>query len=579
MRLSQYLAPTLREEPAEAEIPSHRLMLRAGLMRKVAAGIYTFLPLGTRAIQKVEQIVREEMNRAGALEVRLPIVQPAELWQETGRWEEYGPEMFRLSDRHGRLFALGPTHEEIVTDLVRGTVSSYRQLPLTLYQIQNKYRDEVRPRFGVMRSREFVMKDAYSFDRDEEGMHRSYRAMYEAYERVFRRCGLEFRVVEADSGAIGGSYTHEFMALAESGEAEVVWCPRCGYAADAEKAESAAPPAGEEPLRPLERVATPGVRTIQELVDFLPVDVGHTAKILFYVATYAGGREELVAAVLRGDRTLNEIKLKNALGALQVRMADQERVLRETGAPFGSAGPVGLRGARLLLDREVAAGRNWAVGANEEDWHLRNANPGRDFPAGPVHDLRLAGAGDPCPRCGEPMESRAGIEVGQVFELGTKYSERLGATFYDEEGRSRPILMGCYGIGVTRTVAAVIEQHHDESGIVWPVSVAPFEAVVVPVHYAEPAQREAAERLYRELQEAGVEVALDDRDERSGVKFNDADLVGYPYRVTVGPKALARGEVELTRRAGRQTESLPLEELADVLRRRLAADRAALSAE
>ncbi|MBT9258513.1 MAG: proline--tRNA ligase [Clostridiales bacterium] len=570
MRLSQYFFTTLREDPADAEIASHRLMIRAGLIRKAAAGIYTYMPLGQRAVMKVSQIVREEMERAGALEVGLPIVQPAELWFRTGRWYAYGPEMWRLNDRHGRQYALGPTHEEIITDLVAGEVKSWRQLPFTLFQIQLKYRDEVRPRFGVMRAREFLMKDAYSFDRDPEGMEASYWTMYHAYQRIFARVGLTFGAVEADSGAIGGSHTHEFMAYADYGEASLVVCPACGYAANVERATSSPrfqslyPGEGEAPLT---RIPTPGVRTIDDLVAFSGVPKDHTAKILFYEVTFAvpeGERTELVAALVRGDAELNEVKLLNALpGALRATLASREAVLSATGAPFGSAGPVGLRGVyRILADEEIARGKNFAVGANEEDWHYLNANMGRDFTADAVVDLRLVGAGDRCPKCGEALQARRGIEVGQVFQLGTLYSEKLGAYFLDQDGQQKPIWMGCYGIGVTRTVAAAIEQSHDEKGIIWPYSIAPYHAIVVPLHNEDPSLMATAEGIYREMGRLGVEVLLDDRDERAGVKFSDADLMGFPLRVTVGERSLREGQVEIFHRHTGQVEKVPVEKAA-----------------
>lgn len=569
MRLSTLLAPTLRETPAEAEIASHQLMLRAALMLKVAAGIYTFLPLGHRAIGKVERIVREEMDRQGAQELRLPIVQPAELWQETGRWAEYGDEMWRVEDRHGRRFCLGPTHEEIITDLVRNEVRSYRQLPLILYQMQNKYRDEIRPRFGVMRAREFIMKDAYSFDRDEAGMGESYAKMYEAYRRIFTRCGLDFRAVEADAGAIGGNYTHEFMALADAGEALLVYCDACGYAANAEKAEGVAPEPADEPALAVERVHTPDARTIMEVASCLGIDPARTAKILFYWSIAADGRQDLVAVLVRGDRELNEVKLKNHLGALHVRMAEAEEVAAATGAPVGFAGPVGLRGARLLADREVVAAHNLCCGANEADYHLLNVNPGRDFQPSAVADLRLVRAGDACPRCRRPLDARRGIEVGQVFQLGTKYSEAMGATFLDEQGQTRPAVMGCYGIGVTRTVAAIIEQNHDADGIVWPVGVAPFQVVIVPVNNEDERQRRTAAEIYAALRSAGIEACLDDRDERAGVKFKDADLLGFPFRVTLGPRALIEGKVEVSDRRTREVVLVPVDQAVIALRERI----------
>ncbi len=575
MRLSSLLAPTLRETPGEAEIASHQLMLRAGLMRKVAAGIYTFLPLGHRVLFKVERIVREELDRQGCQEVRLPIVQPAEIWHETGRWADYGDEMWRLKDRHGRQFCLGPTAEEMITDLVRNEVRSYRQLPITLYQIQNKYRDEIRPRFGVMRAREFIMKDAYSFHRDEACLAETYARMYEAYWRIFTRCGLDFRVVEADPGAIGGSTTHEFMVLADTGEADLVYCDACGYAANAEKAEGVAPSEAAADPRPLERVATPGVRTIEELVGFLGMPATRMAKMLFYWATYRDGRRRMVAVLVRGDRDLNEVKLKNHLCALEVALAPAGDVAAAAGIPVGFAGPVGLPrgeadGVLLLADREVMAGRNLVTGANAEGYHLVNVNPGRDFHPDAVADLRLVTAGDPCPRCGAPLGGRRGIEVGHIFQLGTKYAQAMGATYLDEQGRERVIIMGCYGIGISRTPAAIIEQHHDADGIVWPAPVAPYHAVVVPVNVQEPAQREAAEQVYRALAAAGVEACLDDRDERAGVKFKDADLIGFPFRVTIGPRALGEGKVELSVRRTRETELVPIAGIAAAVRDRLA---------
>lgn len=571
MRASRLFFRTLREDPADAEIASHRLMVRAGLIRKVTSGIYAYLPLGQRVVRKVADIVREEMDRAGAQEVGLPIVQPAEIWRQTGRWFEYGPEMWRLTDRHGREYALGPTHEEVVTTLVAGEVTSFRQLPVNLYQIQNKFRDEVRPRFGVMRARDFVMKDAYSFDVDEAGMAASYAAMRRAYTRVFHRVGLDFRPVESDSGAIGGKVSEEFMALADSGEASLVVCEACGYAANVERAEGVPTPqedAGPEPEKPLEKIRTPGVRTIEELVRGHGVPIRHTAKILFYHASYLGeggpGRRELVAALVRGDRQLNEVKLKNLLGALSVELAPEDEVRRRTGAPFGSAGPVGLAGVdRLVADHEVALGRNFAVGANEEDRHYLNANAGRDFRPTETADLRAVAAGDPCPRCRSPLAGRRGIEVGQIFQLGTRYSTQLGAYFTAEDGTRRPAWMGCYGIGVTRTAAAAIEQRHDAYGIVWPISIAPFEVAVVPVHVDDEAQRHAAEEIYRTLLAAGVEALVDDRPERPGVKFADADLVGFPVRVTVGERALAEGSVDVTDRATRETVRVPLPQAAE----------------
>jgi prolyl-tRNA synthetase len=563
------LANTWREDPAEAEIPSHRLMLRAGLMRKLASGIYTFLPLGWRVIRKVEEIIREEMDAAGAQELLLPIVQPAELWEETGRWAEYGEEMWRLQDRHGRRFCLGPTHEEVITDLVRQEVSSYRQLPLILYQIQNKYRDEIRPRFGVMRAREFIMKDAYSFHRDEACLQKTYDRMCEAYSRIFSRLGLEFQMVEADPGAIGGYRTHEFMVLARVGEALLLLCRSCGYAANAERAEARPPeplPAGEVPSP--ERLPTPGVRTIEELSRFTGRDPREMAKILFLRVLFRDGREETVAALLRGDRELNPVKLKNALGALAVEKAPPS-LAEELGLPLGSAGPVGFEGF-LVADPEVMALGEVITGANEEGYHLLHVQPGRDFSPSLTADIRVVEPGDPCPRCGSPLEGTRGIEVGQVFQLGTKYSEAMGATFLDEEGRARPLVMGCYGIGVTRTVGAIIEQHHDGEGIIWPVSAAPYTFAIVPVNVEEEREREVAERIYRAMVEAGLEVLLDDRPLRAGVKFKDADLIGFPYRITVGSRSLAQGKVEVRRRRDGETLAVSPDRVVEVARDLLA---------
>lgn len=559
MRMSALLAPTLRETPAEAEIPSHRLMLRAGLMRKSAGGIYTYLPLGYRVLKKIMAIVREEMDAAGAQELMLPIVQPAELWHASGRWSDYGDEMFRLKDRHGRQFCLGPTHEEIITDLVKNEVRSYRQLPINLYQIQNKYRDEIRPRFGVMRGREFIMKDAYSFDRDVEGLERSYDLMYRAYERIFARCGLKAHPVLADPGAIGGNDTHEFMVFAESGEAAIVHCERCGYAANVEKAEARIPqasPPREDVPAPCE-ISTPGVRTIDELEAFLQASPERMIKTLIYLADGAP-----VAALVRGDRELNEVKLQRALGASNLAAAPPEVVERVTGAPVGFAGPVGLKGARILADHEVVAIDDGITGANKADTHLVHVRYGRDFTADAVVDIRTVVAGDGCPACDGVLRATRGIEVGQVFKLGEKYSRALGATFLDESGEERYFVMGCYGIGISRTMAAIIEQHHDEDGIIWPYSVAPYHAAIVVIRPEDDRQRSIAEDLYDRLWQSGVEAVLDDREERPGVKFKDADLIGFPFRIVVGPKTVETGSVELRDRATKEQWMLPIEEAA-----------------
>ncbi len=561
MRYSRYLLATLKETPADAEIASHQLMLRAGMIRKVAAGIYNYLPFGLRAIRKVEQIVREEMERAGALELLMPMVVPSELWQESGRWEQYGRELLRLQDRKETGFCLGPTHEEVVTDVVRNTVRSYRQLPLNLYQIQTKFRDEIRPRFGLMRGREFIMKDAYSFDLDEAGADVAYEKMFQAYRRIFERCGLKFRAVEADTGNIGGSSSHEFMVLAESGEDAIVSCDRCAYAANVEKAEllpGSIKPA--EPAEELRQVATPGRRTVEEVTGFLGIAPQQLVKTLI-LQTDTG---EIAAVLLRGDRELNEIKLCRLLGCAEVTLADEEVVRRKTGAPSGFAGPVGLN-LRLLADYEVAGMADFVTGANVEDSHYLGVNLQRDVLVETFADLRVAGAGDPCPRCDGRLESWRGIEVGHVFKLGTKYSEALGATVLDDQGRERILFMGCYGIGIGRTVASAIEQNHDENGIVFPLPIAPFQVLITVVNPKEEDVMRAAEVLYGELQALGVEVLLDDRDERPGSKFKDADLLGIPLRLTVGSRGLKEQAVELQKRSNGDRSLLPLAEAASQL--------------
>ncbi|HHT91623.1 MAG: proline--tRNA ligase [Bacillota bacterium] len=557
MLMSQLYSPTLRETPSEAEIISHKLMLRAGLMRRSAAGMYAFLPLGLRVIRKVEQIIREEMNAIEGQEVLLPIVQPAELWEESGRWGDYGDEMFRLKDRQGRQFCLGPTHEEIITALVRSEVRSYRQLPLRLYQIQNKYRDEMRPRFGLMRGREFIMKDMYSFDRDDEALDQSYWAAYHAYERIFQRCGVEAHPVEADSGAIGGDVTHEFMVLADSGEDLVLFCPSCGYAANAERAEGV-PPAkvgGAPAMKALTKVHTPQASTIEQISAFLGVNPEDCIKTLLYLAD---GKP--VAALIRGDHNLNEIKLRKTLECETLELADDDTILATTGAPVGFAGPVGLS-IPLYADYAIQNMADAVVGANEGDHHLIHANLDRDFAVTLFADLRETEPGDPCPRCVGTLEGARGIEVGQVFKLGTKYSRAMGATFLDESGAEKPVIMGCYGIGVGRTVAAVIEKNHDQDGIIWPLAIAPYQVIIVPVSMKDEAQAQAARKLYQELKAAGVEVVLDDRDERPGVKFKDADLIGFPLRVTIGSRSLEQGEMEIVLRRTKEKRNVPISQV------------------
>ena len=542
MKATNLYAPTLRESPAEAEVISHKLMLRAGLIRKAAGGVYSYLPLGWRTIRKIQQIIREEMDAAGGQEIAMPIIQPSELWKESGRWEVYGDEMMRMKDRHGREFCLGPTHEEMITALVRDEVRSYKQLPLMLYQMANKYRDEIRPRFGLMRSREFIMKDLYSFDRDEEGMNISYQKMYDAYAKIFTRCGLEFRPVEADNGAIGGGHSHEFTVLAQSGESSIAYCGGCDYAASDEKAELKVIVEAPEDALPLEKVETPDAHTIELVKDYLQVPIEKTIKAV----AFQDDDERLILAFVRGDHEVNEVKILNAVeGALHLHMAEESAIVAAGGCP-GFMSPIGLKpGTVVLVDSTVMEMHNAVAGANEKDFHYKNVNPKRDFKDVIVTDLRMVKEGDPCPRCGAPLKMTRGIEAGQVFTLGTKYSQSLGATFLDENGKEKPLVMGCYGIGVGRTMAAAIEQNNDEHGIIWPRAIAPFELVVVPVNAKNGEQLSYAERVYEELKAAGVDVLLDDRTERAGVKFKDCDLIGYPLRITIGPKALEENVIEV----------------------------------
>jgi len=553
MRTSQLLLPTLREDPGEAETVSHRLMLRSGLIRKVAAGIYTYLPLGLRIIRKVEQIIREEMNRAGAQELLMPIASPAELWKETGRWDYYGKELLRLKDRHERDFCLGPTHEEIITDLFRREVRSYRQLPLNFYQIQTKFRDEIRPRFGLMRGREFIMKDAYSFDADEAGARVSYQKMYDAYTRIFARCGLTFRAVEADTGLIGGDVSHEFMVLADTGEATVVYSNQGTYAANVERAEVLPPiETDTSSVRPLASVATPQRRTVDEVTRFLKIAPRQLVKTLLYKAG-----EETIVVLIRGDHEVNEIKLAKLLGVTEIEMAAPERVKEITGAPIGFAGPVGLKNVRILADHAVKAMKNFVVGANLADTHYVDANYDRDFTVNQFADLRNAQTGDVSPRGEGTLTLAKGIEVGQVFLLGTKYSKSMNATILDDQGKERLAIMGCYGIGVGRTAAAAVEQNHDDKGIIWPFPIAPFHVHLLPLGQSATVSG-ATTNLYTALQQAGLEVLWDDRDERAGVKFNDADLIGAPFQVIVGDKSLAEGLIEVKiRKSGEKLKIVP----------------------
>lgn len=562
MRLSKLHLKTLREVPSEAEIDSHILLLRGGMIRKLVSGVYGFMPLGWRSLRKIEDIIREEMDHAGGQEIHMSAIQPAELWQESGRWFAYGPELWRLKDRNGREFCLGPTHEEIFTDVVRSDVSSYRQLPLNLYQIQTKYRDEARPRFGLMRSREFIMKDSYSFDRDQEGLDRSYDEMYRAYEKIFDRCGLTYRAVEADTGAIGGSNSHEFTALSDVGESEIAYCTNCSMAATTERAEVVDAPPATEPLLPLEEVNTPGTKTIADVAAFLGLPEDKTIKALLFVTYDNDGKENgHVAAFIRGDRELNMIKLINALNIPEhaIAFADESKMGAATGCVGGFTGPIGLHDCTIVVDSELPGLANLCAGACKVDTHLLHVNYGRDYTGDIVTDLKLIQEGMPCPVCGTPVKIVRGIEVGQVFKLGTKYSLSMGAFYKDEEMTDRPIVMGCYGIGVTRTLAAIVEQHHDENGIIWPMSVAPYHAIVTVVKPDDPVQMALGEELYNQLNHAGVETLLDDRDERAGVKFKDADLIGIPIRITVG-RGAADQIVEFKKRTSPQKEDLTAKE-------------------
>ena len=539
MKLSQMYVPTLKEDPANAEVVSHKLMLRSGMMRKLGSGIYTFLPLGQKVINKFQTIVKEEMNNSGAQEVLLPALQPANLWEESGRLENYGPELMRLNDRHEREFCLGPTHEEVITDLVRDEVRSYKDLPINLYQIQTKYRDEIRPRFGVLRSREFIMKDAYSFDIDEAGLEESYNNMYDAYDRIFDRCGLEYRPVKADTGTIGGDDSHEFMVLADAGEDTVVYCDSCDYAANLELATAAleAEKSNEEEQE-LEIVDTPDSSTIAELMSELDLPAEKMIKAVLYETG-----ERVVLALVRGDYEVNEIKLSNLLDVVNVDLATADKY-QELDTVKGYTGPIDLEEVEIIADELVMKVVNGVTGANEVEKHYLNVNPGRDFAVDQVADIRTVKEGETCAECGGTLEQTPGIEVGQVFKLGTKYSQALDATFLDENGKPQPLVMGCYGIGITRTIAAAIEQNHDDYGIKWPTALAPFKVHLLPLGGADEVEDKAQE-LYKTLNEAGIEVLLDDRNERAGVKFNDADLIGCPIRITIGSRSLANGELEV----------------------------------
>lgn len=562
MKMTKLYAPTLREVPTDAELPSHQLLLRAGMIRMLAAGIYTYLPLGYKVIRNIEQIVREEMDAIDSQETLMSAVIPSELWKETGRWADFGPEMFKLYDRNEREFCLGPTHEEVFTNLVRYEVKSYKQLPLSLYQIQTKYRDEKRPRFGLMRCREFIMKDAYTFDKDEATMKEAYVKMWGAYEKVFDRCGLKYKIVEGDAGAMGGSDSHEFIALSDIGETEIVYCDHCDYAATDEKAQviyevlKLEKALHENVEQAMEKVSTPNTKTIDELNAFFGLTAHHFVKTLLFKV-----KEEIVAALIPGDRELNPIKLINYLGVAEhdLEMADEADILKVTGAAVGFAGPVNLKEkVRIIVDERVTKMINFIVGANETDFHLKNVNYGRDFTGEVVPDLLMVQVGDNCPKCGKALQQDRGNEVGNIFQLGTKYSKALNATYLDENGKEQLLVMGSHGIGVSRTMAAVIEQSYDENGIIWPIAIAPYHAVVTIINMKDETQVKIAESIYETLKSSGVEVLLDDRNERPGVKFKDAELIGLPFGITVGKRA-PEGIVEFKTRKTGEKEELTVE--------------------
>lgn len=554
MRYSKLFLHTIKETPADAELISHKLMIRSGMIRKLASGLYSYLPTGLRSIQKVMTIVREEMNAIDAQEVMLPMVQPAELWQESGRWDLYGKELLRLKDRHDKSFCLGPTHEEVITDIVRGSVRSYRELPVYLYQIHTKFRDEIRPRFGLMRSREFIMKDGYSFHTSEEDLDKTYQATYQAYNRIFERCGLDFRPVEADTGSIGGHASHEFMVMADAGEDAIACCTACSYAANVELAPCPVPmkPAPAT-LETMHEVHTPGKSSVEEVANFLGKGPDQVLKTLIYMS-----EKGAIVALIRGDYSINEVKLQRQLGIDELRMATDDEVMALTGSPVGFAGPIGIKGPHILIaDHSVITLQNFVAGANAFEKHLTGINWNRDLPLPSTADIRIITANDPCPRCGKAIEIRRGIEVGHVFKLGTKYSKALNACFTDEKGMEHPMIMGCYGIGIGRTVAACIEQHHDENGIVFPVAVAPFSCIITLINPKNAQMAQVAEELYATLLKNGIDVLLDDRDERPGVKFKDADLIGIPVRIVVG-KGVKDGVIEVTLRKNNEKITIPI---------------------
>ena len=552
MRISKLFGKTQREIPAEADTASHQLLLRAGMIHQVAAGVYSYLPLAWRVLKKIENIIRDEMDKAGGQELMMPVLQPLELWQETGRDLAFGKGLFTLSDRRERKLCLGPTHEEVITELVSSNVQSYRDLPLMLYQIQTKFRDEPRPRAGLIRVREFTMKDLYSFDTDEDGLDQSYDKMLQAYQNIYRRCGLPVLLVEADSGAIGGKDSHEFMVIAEGGEDEIIYCPGCQYAANADKAESIKSKIDSQEPLPREEVDTPGMATIEEVSRFLKVTQSHTLKAVFYIAD-----SKLVFVVIRGDIEVNEVKLKNSLGCVDLRLATEAEAIA-AGIVAGSASPIGISGTKIIADDSITSGTNFIAGANKPDTHFRNVNYPRDFKADIITDIARARAGEECPRCGGKLSSTHGIEVGHIFKLGTFLSEKLGALFINQGGVSQPIVMGCYGIGLGRLLAAAIEQNHDDKGIIWPLPIAPYHIYLCPLYLENPQVASTAESLYAELEAQGLEVLFDDRSESPGVKFNDADLLGIPVRVIISPRTLESNSVEIKKRSEKETELVPV---------------------
>jgi len=564
MRWSSCLIPTLKEIPSEAEVISHKLMLKAGLIRKIASGIYTLLPLGFKVMLKIVNIVREEMNKAGAEELLMPILAPSELWKETGRWGLYGKELFRVKDRQDRDFALGPTHEEVITDLVRNEIRSYRDLPKNFYQIQVKFRDEPRPRFGLLRAREFMMKDAYSFDVDEKNAEITYKKMFDAYCNIFSRCGLNFKAVEAETGNIGGSFSHEFMVLANNGEELIIYCNKCGYAANKERAEGISNFKGNEndELKKLEKVYTPGKRTIKEVTEFLKKEPFELVKTLIYVAD---GKP--IAVLIKGDDELNENKIKRSLNITEIAMADEKLVREITNSPVGFAGPVGLKNIPIFADNSIKKLKNFVVGANEEDYHLINVNLERDFKVKEFFDLRFVKEGDFCNKCGSTLSTLKGIEVGHTFKLGTKYSEAMNAKFLDENGVRKTIIMGCYGIGITRIISAAIEQWNDEDGIIWPISIAPYHVIITVINYKDEKIKELADSIYNVLMKNNIEVLLDDRDISAGVKFKDADLIGIPIRITIGPKAIKENLLDVRLRKTKKEFKLKREEVLEEIQK------------